>query len=56
MTSRMSYDNECLTITRRFDAPIEVIFEAWIETSKVLLYDNLKNICQFHIFIIIPRN
>lgn len=38
MNSRMSYENEFLTITRRFDAPIEEVFDSWIETSKVQLW------------------
>jgi len=38
MSSSASYDNGQLVITRLFDAPRSIIFDAWIETSKVQLW------------------
>lgn len=36
MTTETDYDdNGTLVVTRTYDAPIEAVFDAWIETSKV---------------------
>ena len=35
MTTKISYENGTLTVSRVYDAPREAVFEAWVETSKV---------------------
>ncbi len=35
MSTEASFDGGTLTITRHYDAPREVVFDAWIATSKV---------------------
>ena len=35
MSTEIHYENGTLTVTRVYDAPIEAVFEAWVETSKV---------------------
>ena len=35
MTTETDYDNGTLVVTRTYDAPIEAVFDAWVQTSKV---------------------
>jgi len=35
MSTETDYDNGTLVVTRTYGAPIEAVFDAWIQTSKV---------------------